>query len=576
MTRIGTGLVLLALMAGCGEPETAPAVEEEIAEDGIKLLSPRRQLIRLSVDLRGAHPSAEDLAFIEEYPEAYPEFVDRYLQDPRFTKRIQEIWNLSFRTRTGETYFDPEQAGLGMVDDERIADSLADEPLALVGHIVDNDLPWSEIVTADYTMADPIVAAMWDLDYPEDATGWQKAHYLDGRPHVGVLSSTTLWSRYPSAGVNSNRHRANTVSRIFLCDDYLARPVSFSRTQIDTLTNGDPEDVIQTTPACQSCHSTLDPFAAHFFGFWWEIEGDLEDQTLYRPEDEPFWRDQMGTHVSPAFYGIPTNGLEEMAQHLSEDPRFLQCAVDTVFDGITQRKASDLDREEMETHLQAFRESGMVTRDLVRSIVLSRTYRADEIVPDQAVEDMQTDAQGLAERVPVLKTVTPTQLEGIIRAKTGYRWTFNGRPGLEKNVNGLAVLSGGTDGAYVNEVNHDPSVGLVFVQERLAQAAGWHVARHDLDPAREDDAILLKYVTRNDTPESNPEAFQVQIEQLYAEVLGVPLEIKTDENGEILPPPEVDELSLLWKRLYSVDANPDMAWAGVVSVVLRDPMLIFY
>lgn len=551
------------LLASCAGPEPAPDVDE-VAEDGLKLLSPRRQLIRLSVDLRGAHPSAAELDFIEQYPDAYGDFVDRYLEDPRFVKRMTEIWNRSVRTRTGDTFFDPADAGLGMVPDEVVADSVGEEPLALIAHVVANDLPFSEVVTADYTMADPIVAAMWDLDYPEGKTGWQQVRYNDGRPHAGVLTSTTLWTRYPSAGVNANRHRANTISRIFMCDDYLARPVSFSRTQIDTLTSGDPEEVIQTTQACQSCHSTLDPFAAHFFGFWWEIEGDLEDQTLYRPEDEPMWRDTMGDHVSPAFYGIPTSGIEEMAQHLADDPRFAQCAVRTVFDGLTQRKANDLDREELQPHVDAFEDSGLIVRDLVRSIVMSRTYRAERIEDERA------------ERVPVLKTVTPAQLEGIIAAKTGYRWTFDGRPALERNVDGLSVLAGGTDGEYVNEPNSDPSVGLVFVQERLAQAAGWHVARHDLDENREGDAILLRYVTRLDTPETNREAFAVQIEQLYFEVLGVPLDRPTDENGDEVEPPEVAELIGLWKRLYSVDANPDRAWAGVVSVVLRDPMLIFY
>jgi hypothetical protein len=573
MTRALTWLLVLAPLAGCGDPAddvTTGVAPEPVVADGVELLSPRRQLIRLSVDLRGAHPSRAELEHIEAHPDSYGQFVDRYLQDPRFVERMKAIWNRSFRTRTGETFFDPDEAGLGELPEEVVADSVGEEPLALVGHVIANDLPWSEVVTADYTLADPIVAAMWDLDYPEGETGWQKAWYLDGRPHSGVLSSTTLWTRYPSAGVNANRHRANTVTRIFMCDDYLARPVSFSRTQIDTLTTGDPEEVIQTTPACQSCHSTLDPMASHFFGFWWEVEGDLADQTLYRPEEEPTWRTQMGDHVSPAFYGIPTSGLVEMGEHLAEDPRFARCAVETVFDGLTQRNASDDDREELEPHLRAFQDGGLVIRDLVRSIVTSPRYRAAR------VED-----PGLEARVPVLKTVTPAQLEGIIAAKTGYRWTFDGRPGLARNVDGLAVLSGGTDGRFVHHPNHDPSVGLAFVQERLAQAAGWHVARHDLDPEREGEAILLRYVTRQDTPESNPDAFRVQIEQLYAEVLGVPLPVPdapegADPDDEPPAAPEVAELILLWKRLYSVDASPDRAWAGVVSVVLRDPMLLFY
>jgi hypothetical protein len=562
-------LVAIALTMSCGEPNTS--VEPEEPADGLRLLSPRRQLIRLSVDLRGVHPTATELDHIERYPASYEQFVDRYLQDERFVDRMKEIWNRSFRTQNGETYFDPEEAGLAGVPEERVADSVGDEPLALIGHVIAQDLPWSEVITADYTMADPILAAMWGIDYPAGQDGWQKARYMDGRPHVGVLSSTTMWLKYPSAGVNHNRHRANNLSRIFLCDDYLSRPVSFSRTQIDSLTNGDPEDVIRETPLCQSCHSTLDPLSSHFYGFWWEIEGDLVDQTLYRPEDETIWRQEVGGHVSPAFYGIPSRGLPELAQHLAEDPRFIDCAVETVFNGLTERISGDPDREELAPHRDVFASGGLIMRDLVKSIVLSRPYRA-ETIADTA----------LASRAPVLKTVTPAQLEGIVYAKTGYRWEVNGRRALTRNADGLAVLAGGTDSVFVNNPNHEPSVGLVFVQERLAQAAGWHVARHDLAAERQGDAILLRYVTRMDTPETNREAFRTQIEQLYAEVLGIPLEhslalLPEGEDPAAHPePPEVEELIGLWKRLYSVDANPENAWAGVTSVVLRDPLLLFY
>ena len=271
----------------------------------------------------------------------------------------------------------------------------------------------------------------------------------------------------------------------------------------------------------------------------------------------------MGPHVSPAYYGVPTKDLREMAHRLAEDPRFVQCATDTIFAGITQRRPSDDDRAERFAHRQAFQDSGLVVRELVRSIVTSRAYLAER-------------AEGPNEDLTVLKTVTPAQLEGILHAKTGYRWELRGRPGLSRNVDGLAVLSGGPDGRFVTEPNFDPSVGLLLVQERLAQAAAWHVASHDLDRDREGEPRLLRFVGRDDRPEADREAFRAQIEQLYVEILGVPLDAPVDAEGNRGEPPEVEELIALWKRLFSVDARPEVAWAGVLSVVLRDPLLIFY
>ncbi|MCB9759598.1 MAG: DUF1585 domain-containing protein [Alphaproteobacteria bacterium] len=546
---LAVGLPLLGL-SGCDTAETT----EPVVEEGITLLTPREQLIRLSVDLRGVHPSETELEAIEANPDLYVEFADRYLEDDRFLDRVEEIFNHHYRTRTGDTYFDVEEAGLGVVGESRVADSIADEPLKLIRHIVDHDLPWSQVVTADYTMSDPLLAAMWDLDYPEDGSGWQQAWYKDGREHAGVLSMTTMWLRYPSAGVNGNRHRANTISRVLLCDDYLARPVSFSRSQIDALTSGDPEDVIRDTPTCQSCHSSLDPLAAHFFGFWWEIEGDLDDQTLYRPEDEELWRDYSGRE--PGYFGLPTANLRELGDQLAEDPRFVDCAVQQVFEGITQRDLSDLDWEEVSVHRDAFADSGLMVRALVRSIVNSDRYRA-----------AATADEALGERLSTVKTVSPSQLSSIIEGKTGYKWTFDGRDALVRNELGLAVLGGGIDSRYVTTPNYEPSVGLVFIQERLSQNAARYVVDHDLDPERADDAILLQYVTIEDRPETSADAFEAQIRDLYLQVTGLPLDNEATEPAA---------LTTLWKEVYSVEGDAETAWAGVLSVVLRDPRILFY
>ncbi len=543
-------LLFLVVLAACA-PEPPPGTS---TTEGVELLAPRRQLIRLSIDLRGVRPSEEALRAIEEDPSRYDAFVDQYLHDPRFGDRMEALFNGTFLTRTGETFFDPSEAGLGGVDRRRLARSLGDEPLKLVRHVIEADLPWSEVVLADYTMADEAVARMWGLPYPDDATGWVQTAYDDGRPMAGVLSSTTLWTRYPSAGANGNRHRANTVSRILLCDDYLARPVSFSRTQIDALVSGDPEDVIRDTPACQSCHSSLDPLSSHFFGFWWEIDGDLVDQTTYRPEDEPLWREVSGK--SPGYFGLPTTDLRELAHALAQDDRFYTCATKTVFEGLTQRQLDPDDWSELAVHRAAFDEGGTRIRALVRSIVRSDTYRAGVVT-----------APGLDARVPTIKLVSPDVLSQVVADATDYRWTLQGADALALNERGLAVLSGGIDGRSVTSPSHDPSVGLVLVQERLAQAAGWHVAAHDLAAGREADPILLHLVAPTDTPESAPEAFDAQIRTLYLDITGLPL---PDDA------PEPAELAALWARLYSVNRSPVAAWAGVVSVVLRDPTVIFY
>jgi hypothetical protein len=546
-----TGLACLAALAALS---CAP---EEVAEiPVIEPLPARQQLIRLSVDLRGVHPSEVELTAIEQDPRLYALFVDEWLHDERFVGRVKEIMNVAWLTRTGDTYIDRGERGLDDVDDAAVGDVVGEEPLALLEYDLKNDLPYSTMVTAPHSMANPLLARFWGMDRESDGageSGWQPATYRDGRPHSGMLSMNTIWQRYPSMGGNANRHRANAISKMLLCDDYLTRPIVLNRAAVDQLTI-DPENAIKQNQACQSCHSTLDPLSANLFGFFNTEDQEGLERTVYRPENESEWRYHAGKE--PGYYGRPTSGIEELGQAIANDHRFTDCAVETVFEGLTQRDVTDADWEELAPHADRFLAEGQNLRELVRSIVLSEAYQAGKVNDPE-----------LADRIPTLKLASPAQLEGIIAEKTGYIWTFGGRRGLTTNDRGLNVLMGGIDSRFVTTPSFIPSVGGVFVQERLAMAAGHHVAIADLDPERTAPARLLKFVTIQDTPEANPDAFEAQIRELYLQLTGLPLAVDATEPAA---------LTELWKYQYSIEADPTRAWASVVTAVLRDPTVTFY
>ena len=70
-----------------------------------------------------------------------------------------------------------------------------------------------------------------------------------------------------------------------------------------------------------------------------------------------------------------------------------------------------------------------------------------------------------------------------------------------------------------------------------------------------------------DTPASNPAAFEAQIRHLYAALTRHPLPEKAAEPAQLMA---------LWQQVYSVEGSPVMAWTAVLSAVLRDPALLFY
>jgi hypothetical protein len=340
---------------------------------------------------------------------------------------------------------------------------------------------------------------------------------------------------------------------MFLCDDYLSRPIVLNRAAVDQLTV-DPETAINSNDGCQACHSTLDPLAANFFGFF-NYENDVGiDQTIYRPEFEEEWRAYSGK--PPGYYGHPTANIREFVDLMAADQRFADCAVKTVFEGLTQRTTVDDDWTELSQHVDAFVASDQNIKDLVRSIVATVEYKA-----------LSSDDAALNDRLSGVKTASPEQFASIVEDVTGYRWVFDGRDGLTTGDIGLPVLMGGIDSAFVTVPSYTPSVGSAFAIERLAQSAAWYVADHDLNPEREGDARLLVFVTIDDNPQINAAEFDTQIRHLYVAITGTPL---ADDATE------PDELIALWNYLYSVEASAPQAWAGIISAVLRDPRVIFY
>ena len=206
----------------------------------------------------------------------------------------------------------------------------------------------------------------------------------------------------------------------------------------------------------------------------------------------------------------------------------------------------------------------MNVKELVLSVVKSDAYKARSVKVDAQGRIVQP---GLDQRLVGAKLVSPEQLSSIIKGLTGYTWFFNGRDGLRNQDLGLPTLAGGIDSKFVVDRAYTPSVGLVLIHERLAQAAAWYVAQHDLDSGRKTEAKLLRFVSIDDTPDNNPKAFDQQIRHLYLTITGYPLAEDAREPAQLVE---------VWKSLHSVEASPTLAWAGVISAVLRDPTVIFY
>ena len=190
--------------------------------------------------------------------------------------------------------------------EEYVQHSARRAPLELIAHVAENDLPYTEILTADYIMANPWAAAAYgaseDFDHPQalanefeptrfvtyyrKGEGYEReydpvlgaARVLDpgplitDYPHAGILNTMAFLKRYPTTATNRNRARSRWTYYHFLGLDI---EKSASRTT-DPVALADTNNPTLRNPACTVCHRILDPVAGAFQNYG--DEGEYKDQ----------------------------------------------------------------------------------------------------------------------------------------------------------------------------------------------------------------------------------------------------------------------------------------------------------
>ncbi len=521
---------LLALLA-CGGV-TAPA-------EPLPQMDEASARTRISLDLRGVLPSAEDLS--REGEGARQALAAEWMADPRFAARVRDLWSEVLLTRGTPRFLSA--ASYGLTDGAAFAEAVGDEPLRILGRVAEADLPWTTLVTADWTVADETLAAIWPLAR-EAGVGWQPARYTDGRPAAGILSSNGFHWRYDATASNAHRKRANAASRIFLCNDMLVRPIGFDRS-VNLLEEDAARQALTQNAGCVNCHEALDPLASYFFGFSWADPGNPAEASRYFPARELGWRDATGR--APAFYGDPGASLADLGRQMAADPRFPTCAVEQAWTLLLRRPVERSDEDARVRHREAFLQGGLRLKPLLASIVADPLYLAADVPA--------VDGTGAVPR----KLMTVDLLASSVEGLTGYRWTRGGYDLLQDDTVGVRTLAGGTDGHTVTQNATQPNATLLLVQQRLAEAAAlWTVENA---PER----LFPGFAWAG--PAEDAVGFAAQVQALHLSVLGA--SVRPDG-------PEVAAARELWTALEAVERDPRRAWAGVLAALIRDPEFLAY
>ncbi|MCB9699554.1 MAG: hypothetical protein H6738_22410 [Alphaproteobacteria bacterium] len=576
------------VLTGCGGgPSATPTMVER--------LSPTEHLVRASMAVRGVRPSLDELQAVDEDPGALKGLVQGWLAGEAFGDTVED-WHAELYLLRDDTNYQLPVVGLLAdrgLDQADVYRSTTEAPLRLVREVVLQDRPYTEILTADYTVADRIVADVYGLPFDEGGPQWQPTHWVDGRPRAGLLSDSQLWRRHTSNAANYHRGRANFVSRTWLCEDLGDRDV-FVEGGVDVSDPDAVAEAVSTREACVACHDALDPLAAYFWGFKEQIQRNAVLQAYdlgcewdwslgepplgaYRPEHWcyplKFWdvaeADGWADHHlhPPAFFGDPGIDLVDLGQQITADPRFATCTARTFAGWLTQRDRDELPEDWIAGLAEGLVASGWSARQLVEAVVLSDAFATRRVI---AGDEPSPFAVGL-------QTLRPEQASRTLRDLTGFRFLADqDLPGCEADGNdcwgpvdlldsdlyGFRAMMGGVDAYTVTHPTHTPTpTGLLALRTVARQAAG-HVVDTDLAAPVAERHLLLR-VEAEDRDEA---LVRAQIVDLMARIEG---ELRPDAA-------DVDALEALWRSGAARAGGPSEGWKLVITALLQDPRMELY
>ena len=330
-----------------GEDVGPLAITPETLFDGVTMESARSTLRRAAIVFAGRIPTDAEYDSIRtggmmslraairglmKGPE-FHEFLIRGSNDRLFTDRdfrILESDGDGFVGYPKKTYnlreanaTDGEYVARNYV--ERAQYGFRRAAVELIAHVGSNDLPYTEILTADYVMANPMAAEAYGastvFDDPSDPHEFRPSKIVDyyrpcdGRvvesrefgyyvvdpgpcptdyPHAGILNTKVFLQRYPTTPTNRNRARSRWTYYHFAGLDI---EKSASRTT-DPVALADTDNPTFNNPSCTVCHTVMDPVAGAFQNYG----------------NEGLYRDQWGgKDALDEFYKFNPSGRSDVA-----------------------------------------------------------------------------------------------------------------------------------------------------------------------------------------------------------------------------------------------------------------------
>ena len=608
--------------------------------EGVTMIGNESLLRRLTLSLAGRLPTTRERQVIKEKDLAgLDALLDQLMAEDAFYQRLKEGFNDIFLTNGyegngelilsydhfNETRHWYQKHNFSHIEDKRARqealwdmarvyrEAIRAEPLELVAHVVRNNRPFTEIMTADYMMVSPYSARGYGIfqqvkkqfknpDNPfefvpaklpalKNRQGKMQESKTGSYPHAGLFSMFHYLRRYPTTETNRNRLRARMYYQHFLGINIMELA--------DQVADAAAIDARYETPwmeaaDCVVCHRTIDPVAGLFQDFY-------NEEGHFSPRKDGWFEDMF----VPGLEGedLPKEekwrSLQWLASRTARDPRFAVAMTEHVWYILSgrmalrppqdiedpfftpRRRAYSMQRGEIAGVAKRFARGDFNLKLVFKELAKSPFYRADGL--KSAVEHPHRKAE--LHDLGVTRLLAPEQLERKIEALFGKRW------GQVESK--MKILYGGINSQSVTERLSEPSGAMGAIQRIMANDVSCLHVTPDfaLEPDRR---RLFPQVEKDIVPGENPDddlKIRKTITGLRSHLL---------DRHEAIDHPEVDRIFKLFaavvaeaKKRKDIDKrdtyycgridgkrveDPHYAlrgWRAVVTYLLRQPEFLY-
>ena len=534
LKKDSTGYRILArfVRRASGMPGKGPEIADYHAPpffEGIKMMSPRRLLRRVTLSLAARLPTKKERASVDKDGlKAVDAILNDVMKEDAFYERLQEAFNdillirgydgggegalsyTHFKTRLWYKDRDPRKglssekkkelpyshpkmiAYMKLVREYR--EGMRREPLELITYIVRNNRPFTEIVTADYIMVSPYTSRGYGIyeelrnkftnsENPFEfiPTKIKALRHRNGRkhqesptgfyPHAGLLSTFQYLKRYPTSETNRNRLRVRMYFRHFLGIDIMQLAPQVNDAAAITAKYEIP--TMQATD-CVVCHKIIDPIAGLFQDYY-----VVDGKGIYGPRKDGWFKDMFPP-------GLLDEGLQKkqrwrslqwLGERTARDPRFATAMVGHVWYILMGRKVlqppEDIDDAMFVAKRRAYREQRTLIEETARRFAKAGFNL--KVVFEALVASRFYRADGLTAAVKHPRRRAELDDLGLVRLLTPEQLErkltalFGKKWGrLTNRESKFKILYGGIDSKQVTERLTDPSGAMGAIQRIMA------------------------------------------------------------------------------------------------------------